>query len=404
LHLPSGWLTIEHMFAILADAIDGLELPSSNQDLVDAFGLFERFRAKLSVAVAAFDRDCLWELDGATSMTAWLAAHARMHHPAAARFASVAAGLRSLAVTRAAWETAVLSGDQVHAIVSAIDPRVLDQFATHEAWLIPTVAGLSMRDTGYVARTWNTRAVAGLDEPAPVVEENRCHLSQTIDGTWVLDAKLDPDAGQIVATAIREATTTDDVNNGDVMCSAPQRRADALTDVCRYFLDHHQQPAGRRNRPHLNLVITGQELIAGVPGSHVAGDPIDAATIRAYACDAEIHRLLTDGASTILDYGMATRTVPKGLFNALVLRDQHCRYPGCDRPADWCDAHHIKHYADGGPTSLWNLALLCKRHHRKCHQPGWRLRLDPDATLNITTPDGRTLTSRPSGRQLVMRC
>ena len=396
--------TIEHMFATLADAIDGLPDLSSNQDLADAFALFERFRAKLSAAVGEFDRDCLWELDGATSMTAWLTTHARMHRPAAARFASIAARSRSLPVTRAAWQSGMLSGDQVHAIISAIDPRVIDQFAAAEAWLIPTVAGLSVRDTGYVARTWNTRAIAALDEPEPVAVENRCHLSQTLDGTWVLDAHLDSDTGQIVATAIREATTTDDVANGDPVRTAAQRRADALVDLCRFYLDHHQQPAGRRNRPHLNVVISWHDLHAGHPGQHVAGDPIDTATILAHSCDAEIHRLLTDGASTILDYGIATRTVPKGLFNALVLRDQHCRYPGCDRPPDWCDAHHITHYSQGGPTSLINLALLCRRHHHKCHQPGWRLQLDLDATLTITTPNGRTLTSRPTGHQLALRC
>jgi Domain of unknown function (DUF222) len=392
------------MFVALRDAIDRLSGLSSNQDLAEAFGLFERLRARLSAAVGEFDRAGLWELDGAISMVAWLTTHDGMNRPAAARFVSVASRLRSLPVTRAAWEAGVLSGDQVHAIVSALDPRVIDRFADAEPWFVPTVAGLSVRDTGYVARTWNARAIAALDDPAPTVETNHCHLSQTLDGTWVLDARLDGDAGKVVDTAIREATTTDDPTNGDETRTAAQRRADALVDVCHFYLDHHEQPGGRRNRPHLNLVISWQELQAGAPGHHVAGDPIDTATILAYSCDAEIHRLLTDGASTILDYGIATRTVPKGLFNALVLRDQHCRYPGCDRPPDWCDAHHIKHYSNGGPTALINLALLCKRHHHKCHQPGWRLHLDPDATLTITTPNGRTLTSRPSGHQLVMRC
>ena len=383
------------MFASLADAIDGFSAPSSNQDLADAFALFDLLRAKLSAAVGQFDRDGSWELDGATSMVAWLTTHAGMHRPGAARWTSVASRLRSLPVTRVAWETGVLSGDQVHAIVSAIDPRVVEVFAAAEADLVPALVGLSVRDTGYVARTWNARAVATLDEPAPVVETNHCHLSQTLDGAWVLDAHLDSEAGQIVATAIREATTVDDVSNGDVVRSAPQRRADALVDLCRFYLDHHQQPCGRRNRPHLNLGISWHDLQSGAPGHHVAGDPISAATILAYACDAEIHRLITDGASTILDYGMATRTVPRGLFNALVLRDQHCRYPGCDRPVDWCDAHHIKHWVNGGPTCMDNLVLLCSRHHHRCHEPGWQAKLQTDGSFVLTTSSGATLVSRP---------
>ena len=396
--------TIEHMFDALRDAIVGFQVPTSNQDLTDAFALFDLFRAKLSTAVAEFDRDGSWELGGATSMVAWLTTHASMARPAASSIVTTASRLRLLPGTRDAWERGELSGDQVRAIVAAVDPRVADVFASGEADLVPALAGLSVRDTGYVARTWNARAVAELDEPAPAVEDNRCHLSETLDGAWILNGHLDADAGQIVATAIREATTTDDPANGDIVRSAPQRRADALVDLCRFYLDHHQQPGGRRNRPHLNLGISWRDLQAGTPGHHVAGDPIDAATIRAYACDAEIHRLITDGASTILDYGMATRTVPRGLYNALVLRDQQCRYPGCDRPVDWCDAHHIRHYADGGPTTLDNLTLLCSRHHHRCHQPGWQLRLDPDNTLTVITPSGRAFTSRPAGHQLVMRC
>jgi hypothetical protein len=64
-------------------------------------------------------------------------------------------------------------------------------------------------------------------------------------------------------------------------------------------------------------------------------------------CDAGIHRVITDGRSSILDYGTTTRTVPANLFNALVIRDRHCRFPGCDRPPEWTETHH----PDGSPTA-----------------------------------------------------
>jgi hypothetical protein len=96
-----------------------------------------------------------------------------------------------------------------------------------------------------------------------------------------------------------------------------------------------------------------------------------------------------------LDYGTTTRTVPANLFNALVIRDRHCRYPGCDRPPDWTEAHHVRWVLDGGTTALDNLVLLCTRHHHLLHAPGWHAKLLPDGTLEVTDPRGHVHTSHP---------
>jgi hypothetical protein len=79
-----------------------------------------------------------------------------------------------------------------------------------------------------------------------------------------------------------------------------------------------------------------------------------------------------------LDVGRRTRTVPPAIRTALVVRDRGCAFPGCDRPPSWTDAHHLEHWADGGPTALDNLVLLCRRHHRAVHEGGWRLTRTPD--------------------------
>ena len=91
-------------------------------------------------------------------------------------------------------------------------------------------------------------------------------------------------------------------------------------------------------------------------------------TARRIACDAGVSRVLTKGDSEILDVGRTTRSVPAALRRALALRDKGCTHPGCTRPHHWCDAHHIVHWADGGETSLANLVLLCRRHHRMAHE------------------------------------
>jgi HNH endonuclease len=104
-----------------------------------------------------------------------------------------------------------------------------------------------------------------------------------------------------------------------------------------------------------------------------------------------------DPGPSILDYGTATRTIPAPLYNALVIRDRHCRFPGCDRPAAWCEGHHVRPWLSGGPTQLSNLVLVCSRHHHLLHQPGWHAKLLPDATLDVTDPQGRKRTTTPPG-------
>jgi hypothetical protein len=77
------------------------------------------------------------------------------------------------------------------------------------------------------------------------------------------------------------------------------------------------------------------------------------------------------------------------LRKALHARDRGCRFPGCHTPAAWTDGHHLRHWADGGPTSLTNLVLLCRFHHVLVHEAGWTI--DFDISRNIVTarrPDG----------------
>jgi hypothetical protein len=83
------------------------------------------------------------------------------------------------------------------------------------------------------------------------------------------------------------------------------------------------------------------------------------------------------------------------LWNALVIRDEHCRFPGCDRPSTWCEGHHVVWVTQNGPTELANLALVCSRHHHVLHQPGWHAKLRPDGTFEVTDPNGQVRCTSP---------
>jgi hypothetical protein len=159
-------------------------------------------------------------------------------------------------------------------------------------------------------------------------------------------------------------------------------------DVCRFFLDNQRSHAGGRHRPHVNVVVELDDLVAGRGGRLVDGPSLDGPTLSRLFCDSAVHRVVMSGRSSILDYGTSTRTIPAPLWNALVIRDEHCRFPGCDRPSAWCEGHHVVWVTQGGPTEPANLVLLCSRHHHVLHQPGWHAKLLPDATFEVTDPDG----------------
>ena len=116
------------------------------------------------------------------------------------------------------------------------------------------------------------------------------------------------------------------------------------------------------------------------------GAVIGAEAARRLACDASVTRVVLDPASRPLDVGRRSRVVPPAIRTALVVRDRGCAFPGCDRPPPWTDAHHVRHWADGGATSLDNLVLLCRRHHRTVHEGRWRLGRDPTGRWTAAPP------------------
>jgi hypothetical protein len=120
------------------------------------------------------------------------------------------------------------------------------------------------------------------------------------------------------------------------------------------------------------------------------------ATARTLCCDPVIRTVVLDSLGNPVDLGRRTRLVPPGLRRALQLRDDGCVFPACDAPASWCDAHHVVHWADGGPTSAENLASLCRHHHGVTHRSGWTMAADPQRPQRFmwTRPDGTVLRSQ----------
>jgi hypothetical protein len=225
----------------------------------------------------------------------------------------------------------------------------------------------------------------------------------SFEGMVAIDGLLDPEAGETLLTALEplaRPTTAEDDRNG------AQRRADALTELARRALEGGRLPTSGGVRPQLTVTIDLASLLGhpGMPGGNACWvGPLPAETVRRLACDAAVTRVLVTrhpsghhhaakeggdladrlraavtllppalgGAPTQpLEVGRATRVVSAAQRTALAVRDGGCRYPDCDRPVAWCDAHHLRHWLHGGPTDLANLELLCRSHHRAVHEGG----------------------------------
>ena len=251
---------------------------------------------------------------------------------------------------------------------------------------------------------WRARADA-IRPPLPRAEAERgLQHSATLDDRFVTNGTFDALGGAVIAHALKIA------DSEDLEIAAPQRRADALVDVCSFFLAHHDKKlTSSRHRPHLNLVIDADDLRGDAPRAELAefGIKLDAATTSQLLCDCKINRVVADrvarSVAAVLDYGRSTPNVSANQWSALIVRDRHCRYPGCDRPASWCDAHHVHWFTKGGHTDMDNLVLLCRRHHRLLHtKRGYQAKLLPDATLEVTLPSGATRHTRPPTRSPVL--
>jgi hypothetical protein len=202
-------------------------------------------------------------------------------------------------------------------------------------------------------------------------------VSQAFDGVFSVDGLLDAEGGALLRTALDALSAP--LPNDDR--SAVQRRADALVELATRQLNGGQLPSSGGVRPHL-LITASDDAISGnsdaAPAELLGVGAIHAATLQRLACDADVSEIVESPAGEPLDVGRARRTAPPQMRRALVNRFRGCSWPGCDRPPEWTESHHIQPWSIGGRTKVDNLVLLCRVHHRYVHEEGWRLTVAGD--------------------------
>ena len=175
-----------------------------------------------------------------------------------------------------------------------------------------------------------------------------------------------------------------------------QQRADALTLLAETALHQGLEPGAPGERYQVVVHVDAPALAnSEQPGQSALedGTHVSAETSRRLACDASRVVMRHDEQGRVVEIGARTRTIPSPLRRALQHRDHGCRFPGCG--VRFGQGHHLQHWAQGGPTTLSNLALLCRWHHRAVHEEGYQVARAPDGALQFRRPDGRPLPEVP---------
>ncbi|MEE9582178.1 MAG: DUF222 domain-containing protein [Acidimicrobiia bacterium] len=350
--------------------LDGF--PMFSEDLVERLVAHRRQMASLEAEctslVAEMIRRGTQEDLGYRSLTSLLIDRLGVSAGLARGMIRTAVALTEMPHSRAALEAGDLDLPRIRLLVTARGANS-HLFADHEQTLVEAVGGLSMADAHRAVEYWRQQAAleAVQDDADAQRDQRRLHVSM-MAGMVHIDGLLDPVSGQVVMTALDSLTDPGNLDPSDERIPA-QRRADALVNLCRDHLNHGELPTQRTERPHVmvHLSIDALEGRAGRPCELDDAGVITPRAARQLACDAKITRIITTGESQVLDVGRVTRVVSGGMRRALTARDGGCVIDGCGAPRRWCDAHHVKHWADGGPTSLDNLVLLCGRHHTLVH-------------------------------------
>jgi hypothetical protein len=156
--------------------------------------------------------------------------------------------------------------------------------------------------------------------------------------------------------------------------SLPERHGDAISDIIHLAAKSDGLPKQGGQKPHLNVHLNLNVLTDAVGTATLdSGTPLCPSAARRLSCDADLIPIVLNSDSVPLDVGRTRRLVKPAQRKALIARDKGCTYPGCTLAARWCDAHHARHWADGGKTDLANMALLCRRHHRILHHSAWEI-------------------------------
>src|SRR5947207_202909 len=380
------------------------ELERLGDEIAELSAHLDAATARLLELIREFDARAGWNT-GFRSCAEWLTWRVGLDRGAARERVRVARALATLPRLARALARGELSYSKVRALTRVATPD------TEERLLAVGRAGTA-EHVERIVRGWRrVDRLAEAKETARRHTSRALHVYQDEDGVVVIRGRLAPEVGAALIqalTAAREAlyhkahaqhvpagTSGADVSTEPP--TMPQQQADALVLIAETALRHGIDPGAPGERYQVVVHVDAPVLAdPEAPGQSVLedGTHVSAETSQRLACDASrvVMRHTADGR--VEEVGARTRTIPPALRRVLHHRDRGCRFPGCGLP--FGQGHHIRHWAQGGPTTLSNLALLCRRHHRAVHEEGYQMERQPDGELEFRRPDGRPLPEVPA--------
>ncbi|RZL21929.1 MAG: HNH endonuclease [Rhodococcus sp. (in: high G+C Gram-positive bacteria)] len=343
----------------------------------------------------------------------WLAANTMLQIPAGNKIAALGVALRAFPAVAQRFDAGDCSFDHAALIISFCEspPKGMPAEALPQCIdvLLAAASGVDATTTKlrYVIATLERMFESDNIPPAEDIDRNELRIASTLNGRVVVRGDFDAVTGEMLLSALSNLTMPTPAPDGTPDArSAAKRTADGFTELIRRYLDCAKTGIDGGQRPHLNVHINARDLAEhrdcaaqeAVPEEEASLDPdlsdldvghmpwmgpLSVSQTRLLGCDCFLSTVLLDDHGAPLDARPGKRLVTAEQRVALIARDKGCAFPGCECVPAWTDAHHIRHWSNGGPTVMNNLVLLCRSHHRLMHRKTgfvgkWEIRMGAD--------------------------
>jgi len=332
--------------------------------------------------IREFDEKGYWAQQGLFSCAHWLNLKCGIGMNAAREKLRVAHALAELPKISERFDKGQLSFSKVRAITRIADANnedyllmIADHGTAHhvEKLVSKFRTAKRLQDVDIVRAQYNNREVTHYyDDAGCLVIKARLPAEQGALIVKALEMAMDAQFHDANVTAV---TSDPDSESETEPTPIAARRADALTEIAETYMNNNESSGSTADRyqvvVHVSAVTPKTIGAASGRDSYIEDGPgVTAVTSRRIACDSSVVCIKEDKNGEPLSIGRRSRSIPPPMRRALRARDKGCRFPGCTHTR-FVDGHHIKHWADGGDTSLDNLVLLCRHHHHLVHEGGF---------------------------------